>query len=103
MFVIAINMLMAAIKLIRTCRTFHVLNLFVVSARLIDAEWTRVASAICVRKIMVLRVLNVEESDVIGALGGILRSARREFGHSPPKRITRAPRPDVARWRPTII
>ena len=102
-FVVAVSVVVTAIELIRICRTLHVHDLFIVGARLIDAEWAGVTSVICVRKVMALRVLDVEKSDVVGTLGCIYRSARREFGHSPPKRIVRAPRADVARWRTTIV
>ena len=85
MFGSVVSMLMATVQLVSTGHAFHILDRFIVGARLIDTERTGVASAVLVRKIMVLRVWYVEESDMSGALGGIFRRARRKFGHSSPE------------------
>ena len=102
-FMVAISTLVTTVKLVLTCRTLHMYNLFIVGARLINAEWARITSAVRVCKVMVLRVLDVEKSDVIGALGCIYHSTRREVYHSTPERVVRAPRSDVACWGSTIV
>ena len=103
MFMAGVITLVSAMELVRFRCALGVNDCFVISARLINAEWAGVTSAVRVCKVMVLRVLDVEKSDVIGALGCIYRSARREVYHSTPERVVQAPRSDVACWRSTII
>ena len=87
MFVVTVSTLVATVELVRICRAIHSHYRFIIGTRLINTKRAGVTSAVRVCKVMVLRVLNVEKSDVIGTLGYIYCSARRKVCHGTPERV----------------